>query len=49
MGTEYVHIRSNNSSQVNEPTKYRYNCFETANNSNSDSYEESQPNLEQLT
>ena len=49
MDTEYVHIRSNNSSQVNEPTNYRYICFETANNSNSSSYEESQPNLEQLT
>ena len=49
MGTEYVHIRSNNSSQVNEPTDYRNNCFETANNSNSVSYEESQPHLEPLT
>ena len=49
MDTEYVHIRSNNSSQVNEPTDYRYNCFETANNSNNGSYEESQSNLKPLT
>ena len=49
MDTEYVHNRSNNSSQVNEPTDYRNNCFETANNSNSVSYEESQPHLEPLT
>ena len=32
MDTEYVHIRSNNSSQVNEPNDYRNNCFQTANN-----------------
>ena len=49
MDTEYVHIRSNNRSQVNEPTDYRNSCFETANNSNSGSYEESKPNLEPLT
>ena len=49
MDTEYVHNRSNNSSQVNEQTDYRNDCFETANNSNSVSYEESQPNLEPLT
>ena len=49
MDTEYVHIRSNNSSQVNGPTDYRNKCFETANNSNGVSYEESQPNLEPLT
>ena len=49
MDTEYVHVRSNNSSQVNEPTDYRNNCFENANNSNSGSYEESQPILQPLT
>ena len=49
MDTEYVHNRSNNSSQVNEPTDYRNSCFETANNSNNVSYEESQPHLEPLT
>ena len=49
MDTEYVHVRSNNSSQVNEPTDYRNNCLETANNSNSSSYEEPQPTLEPLT
>ena len=49
MDTEYVHNRSNNSSQVNEPTDYRNKCFETANNSNNVSYEESQPHLEPLT
>ena len=47
--TEYVHNRSNYSWQVNEPTDYRNNCFETASNSNSGSYEESQPTLEPLT
>ena len=35
MDTEYIHVRSNNSSQFNEPTKFRNNCSETANNSNS--------------
>ena len=40
MDTEYVHVRSNNSSQVNGPIEYRNNCFETANNSNSGSNEE---------
>ena len=30
-------------------TAYRNNCFETANNFNSGSYEESQPNIEPLT
>ena len=49
MDTEYVHVRSNNSSQVNEPTDYRNNCLEIANNSNSSSYEESQPTIEPLT
>ena len=49
MDAEYVHVRSNNSSQVNGPTEYRNNCFETANNSNSGSNEESQPTLEPLT
>ena len=39
MDTEYVHVRSNNSSQVNEPTNCRNNCSETANNSNSGSCE----------
>ena len=49
MDTEYVHIRSSNSSQVNEPADYRNNCFENANNSNNGSYEESQANLEPVT
>ena len=49
MDTEYVYNRSNNSWQVNEPTEYRNNCFETANNLSSVSYEESQPHLEPLT
>ena len=49
MDTEYVHIRSNNRLQVNEPTDYRNSCFETVNNSNSGIYEESKPNLEPLT
>ena len=40
MDTEYVHVRSNNSSQVNGPIEYRNNCFQTANNSNSGSNEE---------
>ena len=35
MDTEYIHVRSNNSSQFNEPTNFRNNCSETANNSNS--------------
>ena len=35
MDTEYIHVRSNNSLQFNEPTDYRNNCSETANNSNS--------------
>ena len=35
MDTEYIHVRSNNSSQFSEPTKFRNNCSETANNSNS--------------
>ena len=35
--------------QVNEPTDYRNNYFETADNSNSGSYEKSQPNLGPLT
>ena len=45
MDTEYVHVRSNNSSQVNEQTDYRNNYSETANNSNCGS----QPTLEPLT
>ena len=49
MDTDYVHNGSNNSSQVNEPTDYRNNCFKTANNSNSVGYEESQPHLKPLT
>ena len=49
MDTEYVHIRSNDNSQVNEPTDSTSNCFDTANNSNSGSYEEPQTNLEPLT
>ena len=49
MDTEYVHNKSNNSSQVNEPIDYRNNRFETAKNSNRVSYEESQPHLEPLT
>ena len=49
MDTEYVHVRSNNISQVDEQTDYRNNCPETANNSNCGSYEESQPTLEPLT
>ena len=49
MDTEYVHVWSNNSSQVNEPTDCRNNCSETSNNSNSGSYEEWQSSLEPLT
>ena len=49
MNTEYVDFRSNNISQVNEPTGYRNNYSEAASNSNSGSYEESQPTLESLT
>ena len=45
MDTEYVHVRWNNSSQINEQTDYRNNCSETANNSNCGSHEESQPTL----
>ena len=43
--TEYVHVRSNNSSQVNEPTDCSNNCFETAYDLNSGSNEESQRTL----
>ena len=49
MDTEYVHFRSNNNSQVDEETDYSNYCSETVNNSNSGSYEESQPTLEPLT
>ena len=48
MDIEYAHVRSNNSSQVNEQTDYKNNCSETTNNSNCGSYEESQPTLEPL-
>ena len=48
MDTEYAHVRSNNSSQVNEQTDYKNNCSETTNNSNCGSHEESQPTLEPL-
>ena len=47
--TEYVHFRSNNNSEVDKQTDYSNNCSETANNSHSGSYEESQPTLEPST
>ena len=48
MDTEYVHVRSNNSSPVNEQIDYKNNCSETTDNSNCGSHEESQPTLEPL-
>ena len=41
MDTEYVHVRSNNNSQVDEQTDNRSNCSEIVNDSNCGSYEES--------
>ena len=41
MDTEYVHSRSNDNSQDNEPTDSTNNYFDTVNNSSSGSYEES--------
>ena len=49
MDTKYEHFRSNNNSQVDEQTDHSNNCSEAVNNSNSGSYEESQPSLEPLT
>ena len=48
MDTEYVHVRSNNSSPVNKQTDYKNNCSETTDNLNYGSHEESQPTLEPL-
>lgn len=45
MDTEYVYIRSNNNSQVDEQTDYS----QIVNKSKCDSYEESQPTLEPLS
>ena len=49
MDTEYLYVRSNNNSQVNEQSDCRNNCSETANSLNCGSHEESQPTLEPLT
>ena len=49
MDTEYLYVRSNNNSQVNEQTDCRNNCSETANSLNCGSHEQSQPTLEPLT
>lgn len=48
LDTESVHVRSYNNSQVDGQTDYSNNGSETVNNSNSGSYEESQPSLEPL-